>query len=71
MAKSRRQGKGEQLSIPLFPLQIATGTFVKEENLSKLENDITNIKKKAPAGKTSTSSNPSTLPSLPQRREGT
>lgn len=51
MAKRRRQGKREQLSIPLFPLQIATGTFVKEENLSKLENDITNIKKKAPTGK--------------------
>lgn len=43
MAKGRRQGKGEQLSTPLFPLQVATGTFVKEEDLSKLEKDTTNI----------------------------
>lgn len=51
MAKGRRQGKGEQLSTTLFPLQIATGTFVKEEDLSKLEKDTTNILKKPQLGK--------------------
>lgn len=71
MAKGRRQGKGEQLSTLLFPLQVATRTFVKEEDLSKLEKDTTNIKKKAPAGEASTSSHPPALPSLPQHMEGT
>lgn len=58
MARGRRQGKGEQLSTPLLLLQIATGTFVKEDDLSKLEKDTTNIRKKAPAGETSTSTHP-------------
>lgn len=51
MAKGRRQGKKKQLSTPLFPLQLATGIFVKEEDLSKLEKDTTNILKKAQLGK--------------------
>lgn len=63
--QEKQAGEGRAAQHPLFPLQITTGIFVKEKDLSKLEKDITNIFKKPQLGQHLPVQSPPTLPSFP------